>query len=223
MAVVQNLLGFMLLAAALWFTYSLLPDWLLMVLVALLLTSGGVMLHAVDRLPRNAPAVLRVGKALGILLLVAGVAEFVGAASGHFDILQPLGGVMRTSSRADPLNTARFESIRSNPELDAALAGARGQPVMVDFYADWCISCKELERFTFTDPRVLSEFSSWKLLRIDVTKNSAEDTAMLRRFGLFGPPALIFYDRGGQQQPDAQLSGFVSADAFVTHLKQWGK
>ncbi|WP_175938433.1 protein-disulfide reductase DsbD [Caballeronia sp. BCC1704] len=223
MAGVQNLLGFMLLAAALWFTYSLLPDWLMMMLVAFLLTTAGVMLHAVDRLPRNAPGGSRVAKALGILLLVAGVAEFVGAASGNFDILQPLDGVMRTSSQANALNDARFEAIRSNAELDAALARARGQPVMVDFYADWCISCKELERFTFTDPRVLSEFSSWKLLRIDVTKNTTEDTAMLRRFGLFGPPALIFYDRAGQQRPDAQLSGFVGANAFLAHLQQWGK
>lgn len=94
---------------------------------------------------------------------------------------------------------------------------------MVDFYADWCISCKELERFTFTDPRVVSEFAHWKLLRIDVTRNAAEDTAMLRRFGLFGPPALIFYDRDGRQQPDAQLAGFVGADAFLAHLKQWGR
>ncbi|MBO3056549.1 protein-disulfide reductase DsbD [Burkholderia pseudomallei] len=223
MVVVQNVLGFMLLAAALWFVYSLLPAWLLMVLVALLLTTCGVMLHAVDRLPQDAPGVMRAGKALGILLLVAGVAEFIGVASGHFDILVPLGGVMRTSSSVSALNAARFEAIRSNAELDAALDAARGQPVMVDFYAEWCISCKELERFTFTDPRVLSEFAGWKLLRIDVTKNTTEDTAMLRRFGLFGPPALIFYDRRGQQQPDAQLAGFVSADAFLAHLKQWGK
>jgi thioredoxin:protein disulfide reductase len=82
-----------------------------------------------------------------------------------------------------------------------------GQPVMVDFYADWCISCKELERFTFSDPRVVSEFAHWKLLRIDVTKNTRADAAMLRRFGLFGPPALIFYDHNGHQQVDAQLSG----------------
>ncbi|CAB3805146.1 protein-disulfide reductase DsbD [Pararobbsia alpina] len=227
MVVIQNTLGVMLLAAALWFVYSLLPGWLLMVLVALLLTSCGMMLRAIDPLPTDAPVISRVGKALGVLLLVAGVAEFIGVASGNFDVLEPLGGVMRASSSAsgsaDANPTVLFQTVRTNAELDQALKAAGGQPVMVDFYADWCISCKELERFTFTDPRVVREFVHWKLLRIDVTKNTAEDTAMLRRFGLFGPPALIFYDRNGRQQPDAQLAGFVAADGFLAHLKQWGK
>ncbi|WP_408425986.1 protein-disulfide reductase DsbD [Paraburkholderia strydomiana] len=223
---IRNVLGVMLLAAALWFVYSLLPGWLLMALVALLLTGCGMMLRAIDPLPPDAPGIFRVGKALGVLLLVAGVTEFIGVASGNFDVLTPLGGVMRASSasgNADGKSTAQFETIRSNAELDQALQAASGRPVMVDFYADWCISCKELERFTFTDPRVLSVFAHWTLLRIDVTKNAAEDTAMLRRFGLFGPPALIFYDRSGRQQPDAQLAGFIGADAFLAHLKQWGR
>ncbi|MBB4515542.1 thiol:disulfide interchange protein DsbD [Paraburkholderia fungorum] len=226
MVAIQNALGVMLLAAALWFVYSLLPGWLLMILVALLLTACGMMLRAIDPLPPDAPGIFRVGKALGVLLLVTGVTEFIGVASGNVDVLTPLGGVMRASStggNVDGKSTAQFETIRSNAELDQALQAARGRPVMVDFYADWCISCKELERFTFTDPRVVSEFAHWKLLRIDVTRNAAEDTAMLRRFGLFGPPALIFYDRDGRQQPDAQLAGFVGADAFLAHLKQWGR
>ncbi|MEX3634585.1 protein-disulfide reductase DsbD [Paraburkholderia sp. BR14320] len=227
MVAVQNALGFLLLAAALWFVYSLLPDWLLMVLVAALLVSCGMMLRAIDPLPADAPGIFRLGKAVGVLLLVAGVAEFIGVVSGNFDILEPLGGVMHTSStpraKAEADSTTRFEAIRSNAELDQALKAANSQPVMVDFYADWCISCKELERFTFTDPQVVSEFAHWKLLRIDVTKNTPEDTAMLRRFGLFGPPALIFYDRTGRQQPDAQLVGFIGADAFAAHLRQWGK
>ncbi|WP_321574462.1 protein-disulfide reductase DsbD [Paraburkholderia franconis] len=227
MVAVQNALGFLLLAAALWFVYSLLPDWLLMVLVSALLVSCGMMLRAIDPLPAEVPGIFRLGKAVGVLLLVAGVAEFIGVVSGNFDILEPLGGVMRTSStaraKAEGNSSTRFEAIRSNAELDQALNAANGQPVMVDFYADWCISCKELERFTFTDPQVVSEFTRWKLLRIDVTKNTPEDTAILRRFGLFGPPALIFYDRTGRQQPDAQLVGFIGADAFAAHLRQWGK
>jgi len=133
---------------------------------------------------------------------------------------------MRSSSTDSPKSeansTAQFEAIRSNAELDQALKAATGQPVMVVFYADWCVSCKGLERFTFNDPRVVNEFSHWKLLRIDVTQNTAEDTAMLRRFGLFGPPALIFYDRNGHRQPDAQLVGFIGAAAFVAHLQRWG-
>ncbi|QCP53674.1 protein-disulfide reductase DsbD [Trinickia violacea] len=227
MVAIQNALGVMLLAAALWFVYSLLPSWLLMMLIALLLTGSSMMLRAIDPLQPDAPAISRVGKALGVLLLVGGVAEFIGVASGNFDVLAPLGGVMHSSSstvsNVDAHPTSRFEAVRSNAELDEALKAAVGQPVIIDFYADWCISCKELERFTFADSRVVAEFAHWKLLRIDVTKNTEEDTAMLRRFGLFGPPALIFYDKTGRQQPDAQLAGFVGADAFVTHLKRWNR
>ncbi|WP_258178894.1 thioredoxin family protein [Burkholderia multivorans] len=177
-----------------------------------------------DPLPAGAPGIARVGKALGILLLVAGVAEFIGVASGNFDILAPLGGWTRPLTSAGGANsTTRFDAIKSNAELDQALKMARGRPVMVDFYADWCITCKELERFTFSDPRVVQDFERWKLLRIDVTKNTEEETAMLRRFGLFGPPALIFYGKDGQLQPDAQLVGFIGADAFMAHLKRWGE
>ncbi len=227
MVAVQNTLGVMLLAAALWFVYSLLPDWLLMMLVALLLAGCGTMLRAIDPLPPDAAGLDRIGKAVGLLLLIAGVAEVIGVASGNFDVLKPLGGVVRVSSpvsaNADPSATARFEMVRTSAELDQALKAAHGQPVMLDFYADWCVTCKELERFTFADPRVVNEFSHWKLLKIDVTKGTSEDVLMLRRYGLFGPPALIFYGRSGERQDEAQLVGFVGADAFLTHLKRWDR
>lgn len=222
MVAVQDTLGVMLLAAALWFVYLLLPAWLLMLLVALLLIACGMMLRAIDPLPPDATGLARVGKALGVLLLIAGIAEFVGVASGNFDMLTPLGGLARTSASAGggASSAARFDTITSNAKLDEALKAARGQPVMVDFYADWCITCKELERFTFADARVTNELTHWKLLRIDVTNNTEADTAMLRRFGLFGPPALIFFDKTGRQQPDAQLIGFIGADTFLAHLKR---
>ncbi|RKF35714.1 protein-disulfide reductase DsbD [Paraburkholderia fungorum] len=222
MTTVQNTLGVMLLVAALWFVYSLLPGWLLMLLVAALLTGCGMMLRATDPLAPDATGIHRVVKALGVLLVAAGIAELLGIASGNYDLLQPLRGVSAASS-ATKEASAQFEPVRSVAELDQALESARGQPVMVDFYADWCITCKELERFTFSDPRVLHEFAHWKLLRIDVTGNTAGDGAMLRRYRLFGPPALIFYDRNGHQQVDAQLVGFVNADAFLVHLKQWDR
>lgn len=223
MVAVQNMLGFMLLAAALWFVYSLLPDWLLMTLLAMLFASAGMMLRAIDPLPPDVRGIQRVGKALGVLLLMVGVAELVGVVSGHFDPLRPLGGIAQVSAPVSGGAQAapRFEPIRSNAELDRALADAGGRPVMIDFYADWCITCKELERFTFSDPRVIDEFTRWKLLRIDVTGNTAEDVTMLRRFGLFGPPALIFYAKDGRLAPGAQLAGFVGADTFLAHLRQW--
>ncbi len=225
MVAVQNTLGFMLLAAALWFVYSLLSDWLLMTLLAVLFASAGVRLRAIDPLPPDAPGIQRVGKALGVLLLVVGIAELLGVVSGRFDPLRPLGGIMQTSApgSAGQQAAARFEAIRSNVELDRALANAHGRPVMIDFYADWCITCKELERFRFNDPSVVDEFTHWTLLRIDVTSNTAEHAAMLKRFGLFGPPALIFYGKDGRPVPEAQLAGFVGADEFLAHLRQWNR
>ncbi len=227
MVAVQNTLGVMLLVAALWFFYSLLPAWLLMVLVAWLLAGCGMMLRAIDPLPADAAGIVRIGKAVGVLLLVAGVAEFIGVASGNFDILKPLGS---TLSPPSPVSTnvgtgaaPQFETVRTPAELDQALNAARGNPVMLDFYADWCVTCKELERFTFADPRVMNAFAHWKLLKIDVTKGTPEDVLLLRRYGLFGPPALIFYDRGGKRQNEAQLVGFIGADAFLAHLKRWDR
>jgi len=163
-----------------------------------------------------------VGKALGVLLVAAGIAELLGAASGNYDLLQPLRG-MGTAPPVASEASVHFEPVRSVAELDEALKAARGQPVMLDFYADWCVTCKELEHYTFADPRVMREFVHWKLLKIDVTKGTSEDVLMLRRYGLFGPPALIFYGRNGEEQDDAQLVGFVGADAFLTHLKRWDR
>lgn len=220
MRAAQNTLGVILLVAALWFVYSLLPSWLLMVLVAALLAACGMMLRAIDPLPPDARGIARVGKALGVLLVAAAIAELLGALSGNDDLLRPLKRVPQgTASVAE--SPSRFQPVRTVAELDDALNQAHGQPVMVDFYADWCLSCKELERFTFADPRVAAELAHWKLLRIDVTRNTPEDAALLKRYGLFGPPALIFYDRGGQQQTAAELVGFVGADTFLTHLQRW--
>jgi thioredoxin:protein disulfide reductase len=190
-----------------------------MFLVAALLAACGTMLRAIDTLPLDARGVVRVGKALGLLLLAVGIAELLGALSGNDDLLQPLkSGSQATASVNEA--PARFQAVRSVAELDGALSQARGYPVMVVFYADWRLTCKELERFTFADPRVAAEFAHWKLLRIDVTRNTPDDAALLKHYGLFGPPALIFYDRSGQQQTGAALVGFVGADAFLVHLKR---
>ncbi|KLU20531.1 protein-disulfide reductase [Caballeronia mineralivorans PML1(12)] len=220
MRAAQNTLGVMLLVAALWFAYSLLPSWLLMVLVAVLLVACGMMFRAIDPLPPDVRGNARVGKALGVLLVAAGIAELLGALSGNDDLLQPLKRVSKGTVSVAEI-PSRFQPVRTVAELDDALNQAHGQPVMVDFYADWCLSCKELERFTFADTRVAAELAHWKLLRIDVTRNTPEDAALLKRYGLFGPPALIFYDRGGQQQTAAELVGFVGADTFLAHLQRW--
>ena len=104
-------------------------------------------------------------------------------------------------------------------ELDARIKSA-GKPVMLDFYADWCVSCKEMERFTFSDPEVQRKLQGALLLKADVTANNADDRALLKRFGLFGPPGLIFFDGKGREIDNSRVIGFTPAGPFLAHLQR---
>ena len=101
--------------------------------------------------------------------------------------------------------------------LDSAVRAA-GRPVMVDLYADWCVACKEFDALTFSDPAVRERLAGMTLLRVDVTANSASDKALMRRYGLFGPPALLFFDAQGTEQGAARVVGFQNAAEFTQHL-----
>ncbi|NOZ99190.1 MAG: thioredoxin fold domain-containing protein, partial [Betaproteobacteria bacterium] len=153
---------------------------------------------------------------------LAGAILLVGLASGGRDLLQPLShlraGPMAPASTAGPA-LVRFERIRSVAELDARLvqAAAAGKPVLLDFYADWCVSCKEMERLTFSDPRVQARLAGVVLLQADVTRNTADDRILLKRFGLFGPPGIILYGADGRESP-VRVIGFQSASLFLDSL-----
>ena len=113
-----------------------------------------------------------------------------------------------------------FTRIKSIADLERELDAAQvaGQPVMLDFYADWCVSCKEMERFTFTDPGVRAEFDRARLLQADVTANDAEDQALLQHFGILGPPTIVFFDAQGRERPEFRIVGFKSATEFRPHV-----
>jgi len=213
-------MGFLLLGEALWAVSPLLPPWALMAAWAMLLLIAAAFLGAFDSLGPEPRSMARLGK--GMVAALAGAILLVGLASGGRDLLQPLShlraGPMAPASTAGPA-LVRFERIRSVAELDARLvqAAAAGKPVLLDFYADWCVSCKEMERLTFSDPRVQARLAGVVLLQADVTRNTADDRILLKRFGLFGPPGIILYGADGRESP-VRVIGFQSASLFLDSL-----
>ncbi|WP_438858563.1 protein-disulfide reductase DsbD [Achromobacter spanius] len=218
---VKRLFGMLLLATAWWMLIPVVPTWVQMSGWAFLAVVSAVMLRAFDALPAGAGAARMFGKGLGLLLALAAAAWLLGAASGGRDVLQPLSHL---AARGDAsVGTAvtkgelQFTRVRNNAELDALLAQST-QPVMLDFYADWCVSCREMERFTFTDPGVAQRMSAMLLVQADVTANNADDRALLKRFRLFGPPGIMFFEPGGKELPDARVVGFQDAKRFTESL-----
>ena len=184
-----------------------------MMLWATLLIGSGIFLRALDPLPNEASGWTRLWKAVGILALLLGIAEGLGALSGTRDPLQPLAGLVGEPAGARPL---KFETVRTLDELDARVRNAG--PAMLDFYADWCVTCKEMERFTFSDPRVQARLAGMTLLRVDVTANTADDKVLLKRFRLFGPPGIVFFDANGREIENLRIVGYQSPEKFIRSL-----
>jgi thiol:disulfide interchange protein DsbD len=218
METIKRFFGAMLLAVAIYLVSPFTPLPLQMFLWAALLIIAAMYLRAVDPLPPQAHGFQRFSKGVGVIALVAGLAYLVGAFAGSRDILQPLSGLRAT--RTESSHETPFQRVGSVGELDAAVRAAAGRPVMLDFYADWCVSCKEMERFTFSDPRVRGRLDNMVLLQADVTANSAEHAALLKRFRLFGPPGIVFFDRTGREIEGLRVIGFQSADRFMKVLDQ---
>ncbi len=219
MDAVKALFGVLLLATALYMLAGVLPAWVQMLAWAALLIVSASFLHVFDRLPDGASGWMRLWKGLGVVLALAGAALVVGLASGGRSVLQPLQGLGAGASVAQAgAAQLRFTPVASNEQLDTALDRARGT-VMLDFWADWCVSCKEMDHFTFTDPRVRSRLQRLQLLRADVTANNPADQALLKRFQLFGPPGIIFF-RDGREV--GRVVGEENAQAFLRSLDRLG-
>lgn len=217
---VQYFFGVMMLAVAIYLISPIIPAVIHMILWAILLIISAMYLKALDPLPELAPGSVRFGKGVGIIALTLGLALFVGALSGSRDILQPLSalGGSRVSSSQDAVDAKlEFQKVASLADLEVQLEAANGRYVMLDFWAEWCVSCKQMEYLTFTDMDVKNRLKDVVLLKADVTANNAEDKALLSRFGLFGPPGIIFFDRQGKEI-DFQVVGFQSANKFLRSL-----
>ena len=228
---VKRFFGVLLLGVAWWILSPVLPASVGVAGWGVLLLMAASLFGAFDRLGESAGAGSRLGKAFGVALALLGAAQIVGAMGGASDPLQPL---QRFAQRTLPQSTdpavaartaiegaPRFQRVQDLAELDAVVRGA-GRPVMLDFYADWCVSCKEMEHLTFSDPRVRARLDRMLLLQADVTQNSPADRALLKRFNLFGPPGILFFDAQGRELAAQRVIGYQDATRFLGSLASAG-
>ena len=222
MVAVKGAFGFMMLGLAIWMLSRFLPGSLILGLWAVLVVIIGVFMGGLTSLTHDATAAHKLGKGIGFLAIIYGLLLLLGALTGGSNPMKPLatvnlgGGVAVVED-----NHLQFQRIKTVADLDQQLeaAAAAGKTAMLDFYADWCVSCIEMEEYTFTDPGVQAALAGTVALQADVTANDDQDQALLQRFGVFGPPTIIFFGANGQQREGYEVVGFMPAEEFVEHLQ----
>ena len=219
MDAVKAVFGVAMLGLSIWMLERILPGGLIMLLWGALAIACGVYLGALERLESGASGWRRLWKSLGVLLLVLGILEVIGAAAGGDYWLKPLHSLRSGPPVVSESEHVRFEPIKSLDELGQELDNA-GSGAMLDFYADWCVECKRMERNTFPDPRVESLMEQMRLLQADVTANDAIDQELMKEFGVIGPPAILFFDRDGNEMPRYRLVGYFEPEEFAQHLQR---
>lgn len=214
---VRNAFGVMLLAVSVWLLERVLPGSLSLALWGLLAGGVAVFLGALEFGPKTHRQ--KLGQIVGLALLVYALAAWVGALQGTSDPLKPLGQLSATASQGSTKSGA-WQTLSSPAELDAALAEAKaaGQPLLLDWYADWCISCKVIEREVFGNAEVGSKLAGWRLIRFDITESSAAQRALLDRYQLFGPPAIQLFSARGDELLDLRVVGEIDAATFGVRL-----
>jgi thiol:disulfide interchange protein DsbD len=220
MDVVKSAFGIVLLAVAIWLLERILPSSITMVLIAALMISTAVYMGALDSLNELASGWRRLSKSLGLLILIYGFAYLIGAAAGSNDLIQPLRGVTASLGGSAVEQRLSFRQIKGQQGLQLALNDSRqqGRASMLDFYADWCISCKEMEKYAFSHPDVLSGLAQVNTLQADVTDNDDLDTALMSSLGIYGPPAILFFDASGREIRHRRVVGEMSGEQFAAHV-----
>jgi thiol:disulfide interchange protein DsbD len=213
----------MMLGVAIWMLSRILPGPVTLALWAALAFATGFWLFA---LPSRSGAghgqVSLVRRGAGVFVMLYGVAMLFGALAGRSDPLRPLAGVAAPGLAAGHTGQVAFTRIKSAADLDRAIAAATsaGRTVLLDFYADWCVSCKEMEKYTFPEPAVRAALRDTVLLQADVTANDADDQALMQRFGILGPPSILLFDAQGHELPDYRVVGFKPAPDFAAHVQR---
>ena len=220
---VKAVFGVLLLAVALWLLDRILPAAASMALWATLLIVTATYMGVLQPVAHGAPAWRTLVKGLGLVLLIYGILLLVGVAAGGRDPWQPLRGIRLVAAAATELPESGFRPVKTVADVKQAVQAANGQPVVLDFYADWCVTCRELERETFADSSVRATLAQITALQADVTANNDDDQALLRQFGIVGPPALLFFGPDGKERSEYRIVGFVDAAQFnqqVQRLRQ---
>jgi len=222
MDAVKAVFGVLLLGLAIWLLERVAPAAFTMTLWAALIIVSAIYMGAIDSLKEGASGWHKLWKGLGILLLIYGIIILLGLASGNRNVFQPLKGLASTSGTTVAVEHLNFTQIKGVDGLNAELdkAKAAGKTVMLDFYADWCVSCKEMEALTFADPDVQQALNNVVLLQADVTPNDEKDTALYKRFGIIGPPSIMFFDVNGKERKNYRVVGYMPADQFSQHVKR---
>jgi len=217
----KAIFGVIMLAVSIWMLDRILPPSVTMLLTACLLIIPSIYLRAIDPLPEIVSGWHKLWKGLGVIMLIYGILLLIGLSMGNSNPLQPLKGFASNQS-AEQHEGLDFQRIHSLNDLEQVLEQARinQQWVMLDFYADWCISCKEMEAYTFTDEKVKNKLANFILIQADVTKNNADDEALLERFNLIGPPAILFFAPDKQERKASRVIGYQDTETFLANLKQ---
>jgi thioredoxin:protein disulfide reductase len=224
---VKRFFGLLLFGTALWLANPILPQVLFVIAVAVLLLMAASWLSAFSPMPAGSGLAKTAGKAVGLLCAGMAVLQLIGLASGGRDVMQPIKHLAQARNQMiaaaggaslSPGKALRFDAVASTEQLKAVLSKST-TPVVLDFYADWCTSCKEMEHGTFTDPRVVEMMGKATLVRADVTQNTPEDKALMKRYGLFGPPALLVLQPNGDEVTKARVIGYKAAEPFLAQLR----
>lgn len=213
--------GIGLLALAIWMFERIVQGPVILLLWGALVIASGVYLGALERIPEGASGWRRLWKSMGLVLLVLGTAEIIGAASGGDNWMKPLEN-LRPGGQSSITEHIAFQKIKSLADLEAGVARANqaGKPAMLDFYADWCVECIRMERNTFGEPQIQALFEQIQPLQADVTLNDETDQALMAHYDIIGPPAILFFDRQGKELPGFRLVGYFEVDEFAAHLQK---
>jgi thioredoxin:protein disulfide reductase len=215
---IKHAFGVIMLGVAIWFLERVFPVSITLILWGSLFITTAIFIGALDRIEPITTNWQRLWKGLGLVMLVYGIVLVVAAAHGTGTVLEPF----KNNSSVEVKDVLPFKTISNLEELDRELnlAKSEGKSIMLDFYADWCVVCHEMEKYTFSDPVVKTTLQQMILLKVDVTKNNDDDKAFLKQFDLFGPPAILFFNKNSEEIKSHRLVGFVKADPFVVHVNQ---